>query len=424
MHQGKKLERQLGTPSRGSVARTAFRAIKLFEVLHGCSKNGKSHKITMMAEMIFASLVVFDELHTAGNRNTQTYTHILELFQRMMSPESRPAVIGITGSPLASGIDVVMTFADKALRREDAEWKKSNDGAIEAIKHLNTSEIQTAWKEFDKRVRLQATTTKKISVKTMMDEDEKMQKLLRTFGYIIGTYGIDRNHESVDPWAKPLRLLDLCELNVQYCALKYDPDHHRTLQEVEDGLKTKEKEANEQAKLKWEDEGGILSGKPKPKPKNAAQLDAAAYNSALKVASFPNIFKAIRKYQEDHPDRPVVIGATVEWGDSLGNDNKMIHSIVDHPESIQSSWIVECIDDIIEGSAKMDMIFEAVNRAYNEKSAIPHPDEKRHRGEQLVFRSKYCLGSSNRLEKAIVYCALGRTYGYRNIAFVSGNGKK
>ena len=359
---------------------------------------GTSKPITLVCDLLYAAWVVVDEIHSAGSKDTLTYSHVIDPFNIVVKdPALRPAATAITGSAMANGIITMLTFALKALRRNDPAWRKFPNSAVRLLQVHDLDETLKAWYKFEKASARDRTMT----LDKNINKCSAISNMLDVFAEIIGTYFIARDYKSVDLYGLRLNLLD-CELREQYLPIVYEEHYHDMLKEVESNMQAKIKEAHQEAIQIWEEDSGLQSGQPKPKPKSAERVDSKSYQKAKVLASFPNFYNAIREYQAAHPDTVPLIGDQTGWGDDLGKSNQRLEEMLKSPANILGSVLYEAVDSICQGSAKMAHIIQKAQTTSREKTTAPHPD-KTVPGEKMEFQSKYCIASNVRLCKAIVY---------------------
>ena len=155
----------------------------------------------------------------------------------------------------------------------------------------------------------------------------------------------------------------------------------------------------------WES-GGCKGDRPKPVA--AGYADSRGYQKARVLATVPNLYPAIYKYQEEHPDERRMFDDELEWGDSVGSDNSYLKEITSTSSTIRESVLYKCIDDICEGSAKIAHLME-------EARTLKGVTAKRRglHGTEISYQSKLCIATNVRLVKAIIYavrCAKSNCY--------------
>lgn len=364
--------------------------------------DGKQKRVDMVCDLLYAAWVVIDEIHSAGSDSTITYSLIIDRFNLLVKdPALRPSFTAITGSAMANGINTILTFALKGLRRNDPAWKQLSNPTVQLLQKRNYADTQAVWIAFEKQNRKK----NKLSMAARIEADPKMQDLLNTFAAIIGTYFIGRDYNSIDMWGRKLNLMD-CELKENYVPVLFGAEYHKMLKDVESNIQAQLTRLNEEALAEWKDNGGTDSGKPKPKPRAPERADKKGYQKARVMASFPNFINAIYKYQAANPEVVPIIGSQCEWVDSLGQDNLELSEILKNPTNIKASIIFDAIDDICEGSEKMSHILFIANRTSRETTTAPHPIDRTK--PDIKYQSKYCIASTVRLSKAIIYAVSPR----------------
>lgn len=349
----------------------------------------------MVCDLFYAAWIVIDELHAAGGDDTLTYTQIIDPMNNKIWPALTPSHTAITGSALANGISTTMVFASKALRRHT--WSMSRDPVLMKLTQIDMKDMTKVWKKFEKTANTK--TTPGETPFSKLQSNKPMANLLETFATILGMYFIARDYESVDPWGKTLDLLN-GTLKKQYLLVKYPPDQHAKLLDVERNIQAQVKYAYEQLLSDWEDPAGNDGQGPKPKKPAASKVDPTSYQKAKVIAAFPNIMDAIYKWQDNNLDKPLIIGDETNWGDSLGTNNLALDLILKTTASIEDSFIWQAVDDICEGSAKMAHCIASATATYNELTDIKHPQ---HPNKRLQHHSKYVWVSNVRLVKAVAY---------------------
>ena len=360
---------------------------------------GVRKTVTIVCDLLYAAWVIVDEIHSAGGENTLTYTGIIDPFNSLVKdPALRPSFTAITGSAMANGIVTVLVFALKGLRREDAAWKKLPDKAVQFLQKRDLKETLKTWKSFEKA------SGKDLArpIAERIENNPKMKDILEVIAEIIGTYFIGRDYHSVDAWGRKLNLMD-CTLKDQYLPIVFKPDYHEMLRNIEQNIQAQVNKQHDEAVAEWNDLGGESSGKPKPKRRSAASIDPGSYQKAKVLASFPNFFNAIHKYQDRHPEETPLIGKDTGWGDDLGKTNLELDEILKNPTKILGSIIYRAIDGICDGSTKMEHILFKATKTSQELTTAPNPRKDRPDLPSVTYRSKYCIASNVRLCKAIVF---------------------
>jgi hypothetical protein len=378
--------------------------------------------IPFVVDLAFAALIIVDELHAAGGPHTLNYVQIIDPFRQLCHKNHKPSVIGITGSPLASGISVVLTFAEKALQRHGGT--NSSDAGLRALAALDTAKYMKTWDRVEAMFKKlfkknkQSGKSKKAGYREAFRGDREIAAMFNGFAAIMQYFFVARDYTSVNPWREPLSLINSRHI-VQDIEIEYQPEYHSTLRQTEETVQSA-------ATLKWRElvqeweEGGQRGDRP-VKPA-LAKADPKAYHLARILAVFPNLLNAINAWQESHPDEEPVIGPECTWGDSVGGDNKVLQGALASLTQIRNSFLWDIAEQAVQGSAKWDHVCEQIHRLSSEYSEVPHPVEaRRSRGDVVRYRSKYVVVTSLRLEKAILWCRLVQCWGKGAVVMASNS---
>jgi hypothetical protein len=186
-------------------------------------------EIPFVFDFYYASQIYIDELHAAASSGTITYAQIVRphLHQADLVGYRRPGIVGITGSALADGYNMIVTFA-RELRSRDSTGDE-----------LTAKLVKSAWDKIEWAFKEQRHAKKKSNksvsdkqlFKQLMDHDDVAQ-LFNEIRSNLQSCFIARSYQSKDPWQRTLPILD-GTVRRETIYLTHEPKYHTELKNVE-----------------------------------------------------------------------------------------------------------------------------------------------------------------------------------------------
>ncbi|PWO20079.1 hypothetical protein A1F97_10787, partial [Pyrenophora tritici-repentis] len=396
------------------------------QALRRCISKGPGGKMRTMIYVIdigFAGWIWIDELHAAGSANTIIYTQIVDYFLETRPKSHRPGIVGISGTALANGIDLVLTFADKVIARL-VDRKSKDEGArlMASLCSQHSREYQIAWQTVLKIFTSQVNhkDADEISPIAKMNgalEDPKVDKMFSGFAALLEWFCIGRDYASKDPWGNQLNIVD-AKHTIQYLNITHEPRWFNEVKKAENAVQAAVKQKYKDDLDAWEqlDDPTI----PKPSKVNMQRANPAAYTIARLVSCFPNLLNAIDAWDKANPE-----AAVFAKGRTLGKDNKALQSALVSEQSIRDSFIWRIAKNACKGSAKIKHIKDYINQLRKERSEVTHPILQRAKqGEKFHYKSKYIVVTSMRLARALLWTYLCQTFQDRHVCMASGSSNR
>ncbi|KAF1919277.1 hypothetical protein BDU57DRAFT_568712 [Ampelomyces quisqualis] len=308
--------------------------LELFEKGSRCPVGGhlESFQVRrlMVCNLLYAWKVALNEVHAASSAKTITYRQIIRPMMQRTAANSwpRPAVVGITGTPLADGIVTTENFFKFAVYRPDAAT--SPDVGVRVLAELQRQNLARAWKKLQSTLTDNAVAARKVrgpKLTALLDKhardlrgNEELRVLFDVFAKLVTHFFVARDYTSVDAWGKPLNLID-STLEVKYKVVPHKDEPHAELVKWEQRPHATQTRKFKEDKRAWKD-GGCVGHEPTKPALSSA--DPKAYHTARIMATLPNLPRALRAWQARNPKMPPAIGAGCEWGDSLSKDNQWL----------------------------------------------------------------------------------------------------
>ncbi|KAI0575140.1 hypothetical protein Alg130_09385 [Pyrenophora tritici-repentis] len=396
------------------------------QALRRCISKGPGGEMRTMIYVIdigFAGWIWIDELHAAGSANTITYKQIVDYFLETRSKSHRPGVVGVSGTALANGIDLVLTFADKVIARlVDRNSKDEGARLMASLCSQHSREYQIAWqtvlKIFTSQVNHKdADEASLIAKMNGALEDPKVDKMFSGFAALFKWFCIGRDYASKDPWGNQLNIVD-AKHTIQYLNITHEPRWFNEVKKAENAVQAAVKQRYEDDLDAWKRLGDPTI--PEPSKVNMQRANPAAYTIARLVSCFPNLLNAIDAWDKAHPE-----AAVFGKGRTLGKDNQALQDALVSEQSIRDSFIWPIAKDACKGSAKIKHIKDYINQLRKERSEVAHPILQRAKqGEKFHYKSKYIVVTSMRLARALLWAYLCQTFQDRHVCVASGSSNR
>jgi hypothetical protein len=118
-----------------------------------------------------ASYIVIDKLHYAGDKDTMTYTHIVDPHSNI-HPNNQSGFLAITGSLLDNGVNTALTWAMMALEHSDDEGELQDSVAVKLWKEADLYKMISTLNKFKKKIEAE-----QISVQQALEQDMSMRAM-------------------------------------------------------------------------------------------------------------------------------------------------------------------------------------------------------------------------------------------------------
>jgi hypothetical protein len=117
---------------------------------------------------------VIDELHSAGDKDTMTYTHIVDPHnnESNIHPNNQPGFLAITGSLLDNGVNTALTWTMTALEHSDDEGELQDSVAVKLLKEADLYKMISTLNKFKKQIEAE-----QISVQQALEQDMSMRAM-------------------------------------------------------------------------------------------------------------------------------------------------------------------------------------------------------------------------------------------------------